>query len=176
MKKIALLTGAMAGLFVLSGCQLFERIFDPEKEYSYNDYKALLAERDFKKPGYTKCVSYGESKSESEEKSETVEFTWDSTLNKWTNEKGTMFELTFMSNGTVREDVLNLTDETAKDCTFYAKKKSYRITNKSESDEGNVEWEWQYDEYGYIIQTYLKLVNLTELTTTEITVKATYSK
>ena len=176
MKKIALLTTAMAGLFVLSGCSLIEKLTDPEKEYSFTEYKELLAGREFKQHSYTKCSIYEQSKTESEEKSSTVEFTWNSELSQWVNEDGKSYVLEMLSNGTVREDVRNLTTESAKDYKFYAKKKSYRITNTGSDEDYKYEFEWTYNEYGLVEKAALKLIDLKDLTTSEGSATATYSK
>lgn len=176
MKKIALLTTAMAGLFVLSGCSLIEKITDPEKEYDLADYKELLAGREFKQHPYATCSLYEQSKTESEEKSSTLEFTWNSELSQWVNEDGKYYTAELLTAGSLRDDVKARTPENSKGYTFYAKKKSYRITYKGDDEDYKYEFEWKYNEYGLVEKVSLTVVDLKALTTSEGSATATYSK
>ena len=182
MRKIALLSLGAASIIALSGCSFIENLLDREKEYSYNDYKALIADR---KPTFTatKC----NASIDTDGTKTTREYNYDSDSGAWVAH--------------YEEDGYNMTDNEVLDLVsevkgfelsaaflnkkvadifkFYATSKAYRVTfsyeNTSDTVPFRAEGEYKYGSDG--LQTYSreKLINLDAVTSTETIVEYTYS-
>lgn len=180
MKKIVLVAMAALGTFTLTGCDFIQNFTDPEKSYSLSDYKALLAERDFKGHDYTTAKVEGTTKAlnkDAEEK-ETIVYTWSQETNYWIpdEEHPTQdFELFLLSKKTILEEIKTI--ETASDVyTFYARKSSYRILLSETQDGQTTKFEWKYDSKGLIYEVNAEIKDSKELTNGYAHIKITYSK
>ena len=179
MKKIVLVAMAALGTFTLTGCDFIQNLTDPEKTYSLSDYRALLAERDFKGHDYTTAKVEGTTKAvdkDAEEK-ETVVYTWNQETNYWDpdEEHPTQdFELSLLSKKTVVEQVKLI--ETAGDYTFYARKSSYRIEYSVTEAGQSMKFEWKYDSKGLIFEVNAEIKDNNELSSGYAHIKVTYSK
>lgn len=176
MKKIALLTTAMAGLFVLSGCSLIEKLTDPEKEYNLAEFKELLADRTFEAHPYSKCDATTHVKTESEEKTESFVYTWDAETKTWINAEGYNYYTEFLTSGEIRDDVRSLSGDYVQYYSFFAKKESYRIAIDFEDEKGKTKFEWTYNKYGLVTQVSLNVHDYVALTHSEGSISAAYSK
>ena len=178
MKKIVLFATALMSVTMLSGCKFIKDAIDPEKQYSFNEYKSLLAERDFKAHSYTKATLTAEATIDGskEESEEPMVFTWNEELGKWQDptDEGKVFEFQVMSSGEIRKDVASITD--TKGYTFFARKDSYRIVNAGSDTDEEYEWQWSFDKDGLLTETHIKLKDLVKMTKKEGSVKVSYSK
>ena len=183
MKKALLLGFALLGTIALTGCEMINSLISGEKEYNYNDYKALLADRklSFDKTKCTASIDTDGTKT-------TKEYTYDSKDKQWVaeyEENGfsmTDYEvldlITEVKGFELSTALLNKkVDDIFK---FYATSNSYRITFSYEYTGDAVpfrtEGEYKYGEDG--LQTYSreKLTNLDAVTSTETTINYSYSE
>lgn len=180
MKKIALLAFSAVAAFGLTSCDLIDNIFDKEVEYSFADYKAMLAERDFKAHEYKTATFESKTKvSDSEETKDSMVFTWSSNLSTWTPDADhptATIETCVLSAWTVTDQVKGITESNAKYYKFFARKKAYRILVSTTDDTMKMDIEWKYNELGYITECVGKAVNLEELTSSNFNATIKYAK
>ena len=175
MKKL-LTSFVLFGALAMTSCSVINNIIDPEKEYTLDNFKTLLAERKL-----STAVPYSKVKLEisgvtasNEEKSETREYTYDGT--KWVGESETDYvELVVMNYLGLVEAVQEMSKDYAKDAKFYARKDSYRMTYVSESSTAKIEFEWKYNEKGFMNEANLKGVDKEAIKSATENVKLTYT-
>lgn len=176
MKKVLLLGLALLGTVVLIGCDSSSG----EKEYNYNDFKSLLAER---KLSFTAEKATAKIKIDNKDE-ETREYTLDKENSMW---RYSYYDedLQITVNKDCQLDVISQvqTCERGADALhvkvgelykFYATSNSYRIVGKGGGNVYKTEVEYKYQEDGLKISEYIKTTDLKENKSTEETYKFTY--
>ena len=179
MKKLLLIGLAILGTLATTSCSIIENITNPEKEYNYNDFKALLADKKITFDA-TKCSS----EIEEDGKKSTKEYTYDASSATWKYEyeeggiKWTGVKELFIIGDTKTCELAAAFADTTVDqlFKFYAKKNSYRITGEYSDDKQRVKLEYKYGEDGLKTYSYEKNTDLKTIVTTETTETFEYSK
>ena len=194
MKKIILVGLAVLGSIALTGCSFLESLMsgadnvgDPEKQYNYAEFKALLADRNLSFT-MTKCNSvidvdgektnreYTYQKADSEHEDDGWHYSYT------TKVLGEDVEM----NGVRNLDIVNyiktadvnaaLLDKKTDDLfKFYAKSDSYRITATYEDSKQKAEAEYKYGKDGLMTYSYEKNIDLEKVTSKVTTETFSYS-
>ena len=177
MKKVLALGLAMFGALTLSGCDAIKDALNLERSYNYNDYRAMLADRDLSFT-VTKC----ESEIDTDGEKETRSYTWDASEQEWqykssilgieyTNSDSSLMLVPQVKSCQLASAMLEKdVDELFK---FYAKKDSYRITASYKTDDEQIEMEAKFNGSG--LATYAR-TKTTDLNSIKSVVKVqTYS-
>ena len=171
MRKVLLLGLTLFGTVALTGCDAISGLFSGEKQYKYDDFKALLADR---KLSFT--ATRATSVLEENGVKTSVEYTYSALNGEWEGtrkEGGIRLKTLDIVNEVKSYDILAaLADKKVDDIYgFYAKEKSYRITLKVEYKENGVnirgEAEYKYGEDGLKTYSHEKKTDLDAVETTE---------
>ena len=183
MKKLLLLGLALFGTVALTGCDMINSLISGEKEYKYDDYKALLADR--KLPSFTvsKCASIIDTDGEKESRN----YEYDKDAEGWRysyHDKDIDIDMNGICSLDIVADVKACELSTAflegnpkvdSIYKFYATDKAYRITGEYKTSSVQVKIEYKYREDGLITSKYEKNTNLDAVKTTETTETFSYS-
>lgn len=173
----------MFGALALTGCEQISQLLNPEKSYTYNDFKALLADRSLEF-FVTKCTSTIDNDGEKT----TRDYTYDSQSKIWryTYQQTVLGEKVTM-NGTASLDIVNYVKklDTAAALInksvdsvykFYASSDAYRITaSYTDNKRIQIEGEYKFGSDGLFVSSYEKQTNLDSVTKTETTETFKYS-
>ncbi|MBQ7995607.1 MAG: hypothetical protein IJ247_05270 [Bacilli bacterium] len=183
MKKTVITFISLISLLSLSGCSFFEQagskadeivsnVVDPEKSYTYNNFATMVAERNLQDPPYTVgtlnlTVQKGNSEAEEEETNYTFE-------NKaWvTDDPVNSLELKILNTGYLITQLQSIkTSKTTGAYKYRASTKTYRLIyeTKDKDNDYTIEGEYKYDQYGILVEGYLKLINTVDFLTTTYT-------
>jgi len=182
MKKILAFGLAILGTMSLTGCDTIKELFSGEKAYTYNDFKALLADR---KLAFTNTKAV--AKIDKDGKESEVKYTYNKDEKAWEYPyTTTILGETIESTGSTQLDVIS----DAKSCElaaalinkktddlfkFYVKNDAYRITADYKTDDRQITLEYKYRADGLIVSKYEKNTNLESITATETKTTYTYS-
>ena len=182
MKKVLLLGFAAMATFALTGCDAIKSFISGEKSYTYNDYKALLADRKLAFTN-TKATSTTDKDGKKTERN----YTYDKDDKEWKyTYKTTVLGEEIDMDGSTQLDIVSeiktfdltcaLLNKKADDIfKFYAKNDSYRITGEYKTDDVQISLEYKYRADGLVTNKFEKSTNLNSVTTTETTITFTYS-
>ena len=170
MKKLLLVGLAMLGATCLTGCDMINSLISGEKEYQYDDFKVLLADRKLSFSA-KKCSVIVDT----EGKKESKEYTYDSEDNTWVYE----YEKEVLG------EKIKLTDSRTLDVTsyvktcdvtaaflnkkvgdvfkFYATGDSYRITGTYKDSDTQAEVEYKFGKDGLMTSSVEKSTDLNEV-------------
>ena len=183
MKKLLLVGLAIFGTFALAGCEQIESMFDSEKEYSYDDYRALLADRKLSFE-VTKCNSTIDKDGDKT----TREYTYSKDADAWEYASDTtVLGVTITTTDTRTLDITSLVktcDVTAalvgkkveELFKFYAASDSYRITGSYKSSSTQAEVEYKFRKDGLMSSSYEKSTDLDSIKSSVKKETFSYSK
>lgn len=169
MKNIVKVTFALSTAVLLTGCSALAQA--TEKEYAFNDYETLVAEKVPTSHPYTKAKQ--EIKVDGEK--EVVEYTWNTTLKEWvTDQVG--YSITSI------KEVLSQPGMPIPDAHFYYSSlfSQYRIVAEEEADIFGTQFltksEMTFNKYGFEIAAKITMIKKADLTSMTINYKTSYSK
>ena len=186
MKKILLVALAAFGVFSLTSCEAIEGIINQiggEKDYNYDDFRALLADRKLVFDA-TKCscsIDTDGTKTSKEYTYDTGDKIW-----KYTYED-TIVGVSITRTEERDLDVVNLTKSCGTTAAllnktvdslfkFYATSDAYRIVATYKDSSEQVEEEYKFRSDGLLTYCHKKETNLSSVTTKEETSTFSYSK
>ena len=171
MKKLLLVVLAAFGTFALTGCEFIDGLLKGEKQYNYDDFRALLADKNFSYD-YTKCHAVQDV----DGTKSIIDYVLVEGV--WKKEEG---------SGTTTLDII----PDVKSCElaaaflekkvdsvfkFYASNKDFRITAEYKNSNEQTEIEYKYNKDGLATYRYSKNTNLSSVTSTVKTVEYSYSE
>ena len=183
MKKVLLIGLSLFGAVMLTGCDKLNSLISGEKEYKYDDFKALLADRklSFSKTKATAVVDTDGDKSTREYTYNSEDEVWECTYQDGSDTVTDYKKLDIVSQIKNYDLTAALLNKKADDIfTFYATNNSYRITftyeKKHDAVPFRAEGEYKFGADG--LQTYSreKIINLDAVTSTETTITYTYTE
>ena len=177
MKKLLLTSLVVFGAFAMSGCSMVENIMDPEKEYTLDNFKTLLADRKLSEDvPYVKLEAKNVTVSASNEKNETTKtYTYNTTKKEWEGPSETdSIELTVLSDLSMVTTVKGIDSKTKSKYKFYARNNKYRIAYNYSDSDMTLTCDYQYNDKGFMFQADLKLVNKQTIESATQTTTITY--
>lgn len=174
MKRLLLISLVALGTFTMSGCQMIENVIDPEKDYTLDSFKTLLAERKLSENvPYQKVTMKNSLTTSSNEKKESEkEYVYDNESKKWEDE--TDIYLTVLSDLSLIASIKSITSSTS--YKFYARKNKYRVNRVVNEPEGKLTCDWQFNEKGFMFQADLEYVNKDAIESTTQKTTFTYTE
>lgn len=180
MKKLLVLGLSMLGVITLTGCDAIKDALNLERDYNYNDYRAMLADRDL-----TFTVTKCESEIDTDGEKTTKSYTWNASEEQWeytssilgieyTNSDDSLLlipqvKACQLAAAMLEKDV----DELFK---FYAKKDAYRITASYKTDDEQVEMEAKFNGNGLATYARTKTTDLNSIKSVVKVQTYTYSE
>ena len=175
MKKVLVVGLALLGVVSLTGCDQIVNLFSGEKQYNYDDFKALLADR---KLSFTAVKCESTIDEDGEKTSRTYTYNNEDKVWEYTYTSVVLGE-EITSTGSKDLDVITYakkleltaafldkkTDEVFK---FYATADSYKITGSYKNSSYKAEVDYRFGKDGLMISFYEKS---TDLDSVESTVK-----
>lgn len=170
MKKLLLIALVGFGTLSLTGCEIIEGLLKGEKQYNYDDYRVLLADKNFSYD-YTKCIAIQDIDGEKT----TINYVLDG--EEWRKEE---------SSSTTVLDII----PDVKSCSlaaglldkhvdtvfkFYASNKDFRITASYKSSNEQIELEYKYGLDGLATYRYSKNTDLKSVKAVTKTIEYSYS-
>ena len=171
MKKVLMVALVAFGTMALTGCEMIEGLLKGEKQYNYDDYRALLADKNFSYD-YTKCHAVQDV--------DGTKTMIDYVLVEgvWKQEEGygttTLDIIPDVKSCELAAAFLNKNVDTV--FKFYASNKDYRITASYKDSSEQVEIEYKYNADGLATYRYSKNTNLSSVTSTVKTVEYSYTE
>ena len=171
MKKLLLVALAAFGTFALTGCEFIDGLLKGEKQYNYDDFRALLADKNFSYD-YTKCHAVQDV----DGTKSIIDYVLVEGV--WKKEEG---------SGTTTLDIIpdvkscelaaGILDKSVDSVfKFYASNKDFRITASYKSSSEQVELEYKYNEVGLATYRYSKNTDLNSVKAVKKTIEYSYSE
>ena len=171
MKKVLMVALVAFGTMALSGCEMIEGLLKGEKQYNYDDFRALLADKNF---------SYDVTKCHAVTKKGDNTSTKDYVLIEgvWKEEDGTGSEtLDIIPDVKSCQLAAAMLDKNVDSLfKFYASNKDFRITASYKNSSEQTEIEYKYDKNGLATYRYSKNTDLSSVSSTVKTVEYSYSE
>ena len=158
------------GLVCLTSCNFVKDIVNPEKQYNFENFKTLVADRS---PSFDATKATGSATSNGQ--TSTVEYTYNATTHDWEYSTGaiTLGDKLFIKDYLTSLNTIQNVDKTYK---FYARDDSYRIFASSTYDGGKMELTMIFAGNGLMTERYGSDINTTTLDKNEYRETLTYSK
>ena len=183
MKKLLLAGLALFGVVVLTGCDQIMSLVSGEKEYKYDDFKALLADRNLSFT-VTKCASIIDKDGEKTARN----YTYDAEDSSWNyTYTTTILGAETETTGSKTLDVIAYTktveltaallDKKVEEVfKFYATGDAYRITGEYKNSSVRAEVEYKFGKDGLMKSSYEKETDLDSIKSTITKETFTYSE
>lgn len=186
MKKVLLLGLCTFATFALTGCEMIEGLLkggedllNEKKDYKYDDFAVLIADKDFSF-SYTTCTAAIE---EGDDKS-SIEFKYDKEDKEWHYSSMIVNDKEITKEGTKKLDLVSyvknfktiaelLGKKVDNVYKFSASKNGYFVTASYKDDEKQVDGEYNFNTEGLVTSENEKMTNLD--TVKAVTRKVTYS-
>ncbi len=171
MKKLLLVALAALGTLSLTGCDFIEGLLKGEKQYNYDDFRALLADKHFSYT-VTKCHAVTDNDGTKSIKDYVL------TDGVWTEEDGTGSNtLDIIPDVKSCQLAAALLDKEVDSVfKFYGSNKDFRITASYKSSSDQVELEYKYNADGLATYRYSKNTDLNSVKSVVKTVEYSYSE
>lgn len=159
------------GTMALTGCEMIEGLLKGEKQYNYDDFRALLADKNF---------SYDVTKCHAVTKKGDNTSTKDYVLVEgvWKEEDGTGSDtLDIIPDVKSCQLAAAMLDKNVDSVfKFYASNKDFRITAEYKNSSEQVEIEYKYNKDGLATYRYSKNTDLNSVSSVVKTVEYSYSE
>lgn len=171
MKKVLMVALVAFGTMALSGCEMIEGLLKGEKQYNYDDFRALLADKNFSYD-VTKCHAVTKNGEDTSTKDYVL------IEGVWTEDGGTRTETLDIIPDVKSCELAAAFLEKKVDSVFkfYASNKDFRITAEYKNSNEQTEIEYKYNKDGLATYRYSKNTNLSSVTSTVKTVEYSYSE
>ena len=171
MKKVLMVALVCFGTLALSGCEIIEGLLKGEKQYNYDDFRALLADKNFSYD-YTKCHAVQDvDGTKSIIDYVLVEGVWKKEEGSGTT---TLDIIPDVKSCSAAAGFLNKNVDTV--FKFYASNKDFRITATYKDSSEQVELEYKYNEFGLATYRYSKNTDLNSVKAVTKTIEYSYSE
>ena len=171
MKKVLMVALVAFGTMALTGCEMIEGLLKGEKQYNYDDFRALLADKNFSYD-VTKCHAVTKNGEDTSTKDYVL------IEGVWTEDGGTRTETLDIIPDVKSCELAAAFLEKKVDSVFkfYASNKDFRITAEYKNSNEQTEIEYKYNKDGLATYRYSKNTNLSSVTSTVKTVEYSYSE